>query len=160
MSVRGLYGRKDRKIWNNKKLENTDQPKKTKKLFGKKNDTKKAKTEVKTNIQEYEDIGETKRAVWESKTEKEDSEVIEESETEKENKENKAKTKKRITIKKNNTLNKVFPFFIFLSLSRSAPPISDRHVRHRPASAKRTVLPQRSSRRPRSLHCGIPAPLQ
>lgn len=28
-----------RKIWNNKKLENTDQPKKTKKLFGKKNDT-------------------------------------------------------------------------------------------------------------------------
>ena len=77
-----------RKIWNNKKLENTDQPKKTKKLFGKKNDTKKAKTEVKTNIQEYEDIGETKRAVWESKTEKEDSEVIEESETEKENKEN------------------------------------------------------------------------
>ena len=36
-----------RKIWNNKKLENTDQPKKTKKLFGKKNDTKKAKTEVK-----------------------------------------------------------------------------------------------------------------
>ena len=76
-----------RKIWNNKKLENTDQPKKTKKLFGKKNDTKKAKTEVKTDIQEYEDIGETKRAVWESKTEKEDSEVIEESETEKENKE-------------------------------------------------------------------------
>ena len=49
-----------RKIWNNKKLENTDQPKKTKKLFGKKNDTKKAKTEVKTDIQEYEDIGETK----------------------------------------------------------------------------------------------------
>ena len=49
-----------RKIWNNKKLENTDQPKKTKKLFGKKNDTKKAKTEVKTNIQEYEDIGETR----------------------------------------------------------------------------------------------------
>lgn len=90
-----------RKIWNNKKLENTDQPKKTKKLFGKKNDTKKAKTEVKTDIQEYEDIGETKRAVWESKTEKEDSEVIEESETEKENKENKVKTKKRITIKKN-----------------------------------------------------------
>ena len=66
-----------RKIWNNKKLENTDQPKKTKKLFGKKNDTKKAKTD----IQEYEDIGETKRAVWESKTEKEDSEVIEERET-------------------------------------------------------------------------------
>lgn len=91
-----------RKIWNNKKSENTDQPKKTKKLFGKKNDTKKAKTEVKTDIQEYEDIGETKRAVWESKTEKEDSEVIEESETEKENKENKVKTKKRITIKKNN----------------------------------------------------------
>lgn len=90
-----------RKIWNNKKSENTDQPKKTKKLFGKKNDTKKAKTEVKTDIQEYEDIGETKRAVWESKTEKEDSEVIEESETEKENKENKVKTKKRITIKKN-----------------------------------------------------------
>ena len=90
-----------RKIWNNKKLENTDQPKKTKKLFGKKNDTKKAKTEVKTDIQEYEDIGETKRAVWESKTEKEDSEVIEERETEKENKENKVKTKKRITIKKN-----------------------------------------------------------
>lgn len=87
-----------RKIWNNKKSENTDQPKK---LFGKKNDTKKAKTEVKTDIQEYEDIGETKRAVWESKTEKEDSEVIEESETEKENKENKVKTKKRITIKKN-----------------------------------------------------------
>lgn len=92
-----------RKIWNNKKSENTDQPKKTKKLFGKKNDTKKAKTEVKTDIQEYEDIGETKRAVWESKTEKEDSEVIEESETEKENKENKVKTKKRITIKKNKT---------------------------------------------------------
>lgn len=90
-----------RKIWNNKKSENTDQPKKTKKLFGKKNDTKKAKTEVKTDIQKYEDIGETKRAVWESKTEKEDSEVIEESETEKENKENKVKTKKRITIKKN-----------------------------------------------------------
>lgn len=90
-----------RKIWNNKKSENTDQPKKTKKLFGKKNDTKKAKTEVKTDIQEYEDIGETKRAVWESKTEKEDSEVIEERETEKENKENKVKTKKRITIKKN-----------------------------------------------------------
>lgn len=90
-----------RKIWNNKKSENTDQPKKTKKLFGKKNDTKKAKTEVKTDIQEYEDIGETKRAVWESKTEKEDSGVIEESETEKENKENKVKTKKRITIKKN-----------------------------------------------------------
>ena len=90
-----------RKIWNNKKSENTDQPKKTKKLFGKKNDTKKAKTEVKTDIQEYEDIGETKRAVWESKTEKEDSEVIEESEPEKENKENKVKTKKRITIKKN-----------------------------------------------------------
>lgn len=41
--------------------------------------------------------------MWESKTEKEDSEVIEESETEKENKENKAKTKKRITIKKNKT---------------------------------------------------------
>ena len=39
--------------------------------------------------------------MWESKTEKEDSEVIEESETEKENKENKVKTKKRITIKKN-----------------------------------------------------------
>lgn len=90
-----------RKIWNNKKSENTDQPKKTKKLFGKKNDTKKAKTEVKTDIQECEDIGETKRAVWESKTEKEDSEVIEERETEKENKENKVKTKKRITIKKN-----------------------------------------------------------
>lgn len=90
-----------KKIWNNKKSENTDQPKKTKKLFGKKNDTKKVKTEVKTDIQEYEDIGETKRAVWESKTEKEDSEVIEESETEKENKENKVKTKKRITIKKN-----------------------------------------------------------
>lgn len=90
-----------RKIWNNKKSENTDQPKKTKKLFGKKNDTKKAKTEVKTDIQKYEDIGETKRAVWESKTEKEDSEVIEERETEKENKENKVKTKKRITIKKN-----------------------------------------------------------
>lgn len=87
-----------RKIWNNKKSENTDQPKK---LFGKKNDTKKAKTEVKTDIQEYEDIGETKRAVWESKTEKEDSEVIQERETEKENKENKVKTKKRITIKKN-----------------------------------------------------------
>lgn len=90
-----------RKIWNNKKSENTDQPKKTKKLFGKKNDTKKAKTEVKTDIQECEDIGETKRAVWESKTEKEDSEVIEERETEKENKENKVKTKKRITVKKN-----------------------------------------------------------
>lgn len=90
-----------RKIWNNKKSENTDQPKKTKKLFGKKNDTKKAKTEVKTDIQEYEDIGETKRTVWESKTEKEDSEVIEESETEKENKENNVKTEKRITIKKN-----------------------------------------------------------
>ena len=41
--------------------------------------------------------------MWESKTEKEDSEVIEESETEKENKENKVKTKKRITIKKNKT---------------------------------------------------------
>lgn len=39
--------------------------------------------------------------MWESKTEKEDSEVIEERETEKENKENKVKTKKRITIKKN-----------------------------------------------------------